>query len=77
MKVPAYVVFDDATLGQLAARLPTTEASLLSIRVIGPAKLDAYGSELLDLAGAIRADPGPSGPGPSDAGPSHPRETKI
>ena len=56
LQVPAFVVFDDTTLRQVAAELPVTEAALLSVRGIGPAKLDAYGSELIALAEQIRAE---------------------
>jgi DNA helicase-2/ATP-dependent DNA helicase PcrA len=47
--VPAYVVFNDRTLDALAARRPDTEEALLDVPGIGPAKLDSYGDELLDL----------------------------
>jgi DNA helicase-2/ATP-dependent DNA helicase PcrA len=47
--VPAYVVFNDRTLEAIAALRPTTETALLEIPGIGPAKLDAYGDQLLDL----------------------------
>ncbi len=47
--VPAYVVFNDRTLDALASHRPTTEEALLAIPGIGPAKLESYGDELLDL----------------------------
>lgn len=47
--VPAYVIFNDATLEALASLLPSTADALLSVPGIGPAKLDAYGDALLDL----------------------------
>jgi ATP-dependent DNA helicase RecQ len=47
--VPAYVVFDDKTLVNLAARRPTSRDALLAIPGIGPAKLERYGEELLSL----------------------------
>jgi DNA helicase-2/ATP-dependent DNA helicase PcrA len=47
--VPAYVVFNDRTLDALASQRPTTEQALLAIPGIGPAKLESYGDELLDL----------------------------
>ncbi|HEX6145328.1 MAG TPA: ATP-dependent DNA helicase UvrD2 [Acidimicrobiia bacterium] len=47
--VPAYVVFNDRTLEAIAALRPTTENALLQVPGIGPAKLDAYGDQLLDL----------------------------
>jgi DNA helicase-2/ATP-dependent DNA helicase PcrA len=46
-EVPAYVVFNDRTLAELAARTPRTIAELAAIPGIGPAKLERYGPELL------------------------------
>jgi DNA helicase II / ATP-dependent DNA helicase PcrA len=46
-EVPAYVVFNDRTLAELASRTPRTLAELAAIPGIGPAKLERYGSELL------------------------------
>lgn len=47
--VPAYVVFNDRTLDALAALRPTTEEALLGVPGIGPAKLESYGDDLLDI----------------------------
>jgi DNA helicase-2/ATP-dependent DNA helicase PcrA len=46
-EVPAFVVFSDRTLAELAARTPRTLAELAAVPGIGPAKLERYGSELL------------------------------
>jgi DNA helicase II / ATP-dependent DNA helicase PcrA len=46
-EVPAYVVFNDRTLAELAAHTPRTIAELAAIPGIGPAKLERYGPELL------------------------------
>jgi superfamily II DNA helicase RecQ len=46
-EVPAYVVFNDRTLAELASRAPRTLAELAAIPGIGPAKLERYGPELL------------------------------
>jgi DNA helicase-2/ATP-dependent DNA helicase PcrA len=46
-EVPAYVVFNDRTLAELAARTPRTLAELAAVPGIGPAKLERYGPELL------------------------------
>jgi DNA helicase II / ATP-dependent DNA helicase PcrA len=46
-EVPAYVVFSDRTLAELAAREPRTLAELAAVPGIGPAKLERFGSELL------------------------------
>jgi len=47
--VPAYVVFNDKTLEAIAALRPSTSEALLGVPGIGPAKLEAYGDELIDL----------------------------
>jgi DNA helicase-2/ATP-dependent DNA helicase PcrA len=45
--VPAYVVFNDRTLAELASRTPRTLAELAAVPGIGPAKLERYGADLL------------------------------
>ena len=47
--VPAYVVFNNRTLAEIAAAQPTTEAELLECSGVGPAKVSKYGAEVLDL----------------------------
>jgi len=47
-EVPAYVVFNDRTLAELVARTPRTLAELAAVPGIGPAKLERFGSELLE-----------------------------
>jgi DNA helicase-2/ATP-dependent DNA helicase PcrA len=47
--VPAYVVFHDATLAQIADRKPQSRLELLDVPGIGPAKLDRYGDEVLTV----------------------------
>ncbi len=47
--VPAYVVFSDAVLIELAVRRPTSEAGMLAVSGIGPAKLAAYGADVAAL----------------------------
>jgi DNA helicase II / ATP-dependent DNA helicase PcrA len=59
-KVPAYVVFTDATVVALAERKPTTPAELLAIAGIGPRKLGQYGAAVFALvAGASSVDLAP------------------
>jgi len=48
-KVPAYVVFNDATLLRIAEQRPGSDEALLAIPGIGPAKLKLYGRALLDV----------------------------
>jgi DNA helicase-2/ATP-dependent DNA helicase PcrA len=53
-KVPAFVVFTDATLVAMAETLPSSEAALARVPGVGRAKLERYGSQVL----AILADAG-------------------
>ena len=48
-KVPAFVVFTDATLQLIAEHKPVTEQALLRINGIGRAKVDRYGDDVLSL----------------------------
>ncbi|MCE9639066.1 MAG: RecQ family ATP-dependent DNA helicase [Betaproteobacteria bacterium] len=50
--VPAYVVFHDATLAELARERPVTEDALSRISGVGTRKLERYGADLLKLMGA-------------------------
>ncbi len=52
-EVPAYVVFSDRTLAELAARTPRTIAELAAVPGIGPAKLERFGPELLAQLAAV------------------------
>jgi ATP-dependent DNA helicase RecQ len=49
--VPAYVVFHDATLREIATRVPTTLDELGTVSGIGVAKLEKYGPKLLAALG--------------------------
>ena len=46
--VPPYVIFGDATLAEMAAKMPTDEAALLAISGVGKHKLQRFGSEFID-----------------------------
>jgi ATP-dependent DNA helicase RecQ len=48
-KMPAYIVFSDATLIAMAERRPKTLDELLAISGVGPRKLAAYGEAFLAL----------------------------
>ncbi|HLS47726.1 MAG TPA: ATP-dependent DNA helicase RecQ [Gemmatimonadales bacterium] len=45
--VPAYIVFNDRTLIEMAARRPGSPAELLQVSGVGAAKLERYGKEFL------------------------------
>lgn len=55
-KVPAYVVFTDATLVALAERRPQRAEDLLAIAGIGPRKLGLYGEPVLALIAGAAVD---------------------
>ena len=46
-EVPAYVVFHNATLAEIAERQPRTLAELALVPGVGPTKLERYGEDLL------------------------------
>ena len=50
--VPAFVIFHDATLAQIARQRPATLADLGEISGIGARKLDAYGNGILEVVNA-------------------------
>ncbi|MDQ4102272.1 MAG: DNA helicase RecQ [Actinomycetota bacterium] len=47
--VPAYVVFHDATLRQIATESPSTLAELATVSGVGENKLTRYGQQILDI----------------------------
>lgn len=49
--VPAYVIFHDTTLQEIAEASPSSIVQLANISGVGPAKLDRYGSEVLATLG--------------------------
>jgi ATP-dependent DNA helicase RecQ len=50
--LPAYVIFHDATLRQIAARSPSTLGELAGVSGVGEAKLAKYGEQILELLAA-------------------------
>ena len=54
-KVPAYVIFSDATLQAISEELPSDEAELLSISGVGPSKLERYGAQVLEVIRSVRS----------------------
>ena len=52
-EVPAYVVFHNSTLAEIAGRKPQTLRDLAAVPGIGPTKLDRYGEELLATLAAM------------------------
>ena len=53
--LPAFVVFHDATLAQMAQEAPATLDALAGISGVGAKKLQAYGEEILRV---LRTPPG-------------------
>ena len=52
--VPAYVVFHDQTLAAIADLKPPSAAALRRVKGVGPAKIDAYGDDILELVSRLR-----------------------
>jgi DNA helicase-2/ATP-dependent DNA helicase PcrA len=55
-RVPAYVVFTDATLVAIAERKPAQRSDLIAIAGIGPRKLGLYGDAALALVAGAAVD---------------------
>ena len=53
-KVPAFVIFTDATLMAIAEAMPADDSELLSVSGVGPQKLERYGAELLEVIRSLR-----------------------
>ncbi|HEU5418136.1 MAG TPA: DNA helicase RecQ [Streptosporangiaceae bacterium] len=70
--VPAYVIFHDATLRQIAERAPQSLGELSRISGVGEAKLAKYGQQLLAALGGARASGGPDGGSPDGGSPDDP-----
>jgi ATP-dependent DNA helicase RecQ len=58
--VPAYVIFHDATLRQIATQSPSTLAELAAVNGVGETKLARYGQQILDLLGTPSPAASPS-----------------
>ena len=74
--VPAYVVFHDATLRQIAAQEPTSLQQLGTISGVGENKLAKYGQQILDALTEILDRPGRAAPAepPAELGFDEPPE---
>jgi ATP-dependent DNA helicase RecQ len=48
-QVPAYVVFADRTLMEMAVRRPKSPYALGEIKGVGPVKIEKYGERFLEL----------------------------
>jgi ATP-dependent DNA helicase RecQ len=64
--LPAYVIFHDATLREIAALRPGSLAELGGISGLGEKKLATYGEGVLEVLAGL----GDTGPGTSDADPA-------
>jgi ATP-dependent DNA helicase RecQ len=49
--VPAYIVFSDAVLREMAVRRPRTAQAMLAVPGVGPVKLERYGEDFLEELG--------------------------
>src|SRR5699024_3744082 len=58
---PAYTVFTDATLEAIAERDPRSPSELQAVPGVGPAKVESYGHEVLELLGSHRSRTAESG----------------
>ena len=54
-KVPAYVVYPDRTLAELATALPRSRAALEAVHGMGPSRIAKYGEQVLALIKRVTA----------------------
>lgn len=66
--VPAYVIFHDATLREIATLRPTSVDQLGGISGVGEKKLATYGEGVLDVLASLS---GPADGAPADSAPAH------
>jgi len=52
-EIPAYLVFHNSTLAEIAGRRPRSLAELAAVPGVGPAKLERYGEDVLAALAAI------------------------
>ena len=72
---PAYVVFPDRTLLEMAALRPASLEQMREVYGLGQAKLEKYGPAFLEVVLRHRRASGPAQPQPqSDPGPSQPHQ---
>ncbi|WP_411276942.1 RecQ family ATP-dependent DNA helicase [Gaiella sp.] len=56
--VPAYVIFPDTTLRELAATRPETPHELAAVKGFGPARIERYGDDILALLAPVDSTTG-------------------
>jgi ATP-dependent DNA helicase RecQ len=54
--IPAYIVFSQKSLKEMAGRLPTTKEEMLAISGVGEVKYERYGSAFIDLISQIKEE---------------------
>jgi len=54
MKVPAFVIFNDATMMEICRLMPLSLGDLEEITGLGPIKIRRYGKDILDIINGIR-----------------------
>jgi DNA helicase II / ATP-dependent DNA helicase PcrA len=53
---PAYVIFHNSTLAEIASRRPASLAELAAVPGVGPAKLERYGPDVMEALAAGTAE---------------------
>ncbi|MCY4438540.1 MAG: DNA helicase RecQ [Chloroflexi bacterium] len=73
LAVPAYVVFPDVSLRQMAAYLPTDRAALLQVKGVGEDKLRQFGDRFIGEIRQHVEECGGANPPPASEGTTHAR----
>ncbi len=69
LQIPAFIIFNDATLNALARALPIDRETFLSVKGAGESRWERFGSKVVEVSRAVRegaalAERGLSGPTP-------------
>ncbi|MBI3135391.1 MAG: DNA helicase RecQ [Bacteroidetes bacterium] len=56
-KVPAYVIFHDSTLTEIAARKPQNSKELLEVQGMGQTKFERFGNTILEIVASFNDSP--------------------
>ena len=56
MGVPAYVVFSDASLREMSAKMPVTEDEFLKISGVGSRKAERYGKTFMGIISEFKRE---------------------
>jgi superfamily II DNA helicase RecQ len=55
-QVPAYIIFHDVTLNEIAEVMPVSKSLMLQIQGVGPEKVDKYGDRFIEIVRSFKSN---------------------